>query len=268
MKINLLKKELVYFIILLLIVVNLPCGTTRYYSSQLIYEDNLVVTLTTDKIKYNIGEPINITICVTNIGDEEVTVVFPSSQFADFGIGCWPEYIYLWSAGKFFTAEVISMTIHSGETIKLLNDKWEQVDYNGQQVPAGNYVIDGWMVVSNIHADPVDITIVTPEFEIDSKHFYFGKLKFDVENIGEADAINVSWQIYFDILTAPPGQFYWEGMIDKLSVGEVEQISSGFILLGGGQIIIIRLKATNAEKYLVIIRGLFFGPLIWIPRWL
>jgi hypothetical protein len=265
MKINLLKKELVFFITIILIIATMPYVTSNNYPKQSNCENNLVVHLTTDKTKYNIGEPIEITISVTNLYPENITLVFPSSQLADFIVkNEGNETVYQWSHDKYFYAVMTYATVPRGGTVEILNDKWEQVDCNGYQLPIGEYIVDGWMVRYNIHAVPVGISIVTPEFDIDYRHFYFGKLKFDVENIGDADAINVSWQIYLDVLTAPGGQFRWEGLIDNLSIGEVERISSDFFIFVGIPNIIIKLNGTNAEEYYITIRGLFFGPFIRI----
>jgi Intracellular proteinase inhibitor len=123
-----------------------------------LYND-LIVVVQTDKLNYQIGEPVEISIYVENRGETDIIVTFPTSQKADFWIG----HSFLWSAGKFFIPMSFTITIPIGKRIYLLNDSWEQVDLGGDQVPPGQYSIHGWMVESyqytEIHAEAVDIRI-------------------------------------------------------------------------------------------------------------
>lgn len=277
MKVNLLKKELVVGTIFLLLLATIPHIASNDLPSDTAYTDDLVVAVTTDKNKYNIGEPVEVTINVTNNGYEDVTLVFPNTQLADFSVD---DYLYLWSYDRFFAAMITPITVPSGETVILLNDFWNQVDISGNQVPKGVYHIDGWMVEGighpEIHGDPVIITIgeysPKPEFEIDYRPWYFGKLWFDIKNVGDMDAINVNWSIAIDIyiiMIVPPiiPLPYWNGTIPILPVNESERISSdGFIFGLGFPKIIITLNATNAEEVTSITRGLFLGPFIWLPK--
>lgn len=108
-----------------------------------------------------------------------------------------------------------------------------------------------------------------PEFEIDYSPFYIGNIWFDVTNVGDADAINVEWMIDFKVIidspSLPPP---WNGTIEHLSVGETERIATygGFVFGFGIKDITIKLKADNAEEVTVTAKGIFFGPIIIIPR--
>jgi hypothetical protein len=261
---NLIKKELVFGIILLLLLTSIPYVTSDHLSSISSYGNDLVVTLMTDKLEYNIGEPVEVTISVTNTGDEDITIVFPDAQLVDYWVNRGE--VYIWSYYKYFAQVITPVTIPSGETFELLNDKWRQVDNRGIQVPAGDYEIDGWIVDYNIHGEPISISIVTGEFNIDYRPWYFGKLWFDIENIGGTDAINVSWRFGIDYISINPPT--WNGVIENLSVGDIERISSDWFIFApiGIHDIIIELNATDIDVYTRIIRGLFLGPFIWIPK--
>ena len=199
MKVNLLKKELVVGTIFLLLLATMPQIVCNGLPFATAYTDDLVVKVTTDKNKYDIGEPVEVTINVTNNGYEDVTLVFPDTQLADFSVN---HYLYLWSYDKVFIPMITPKTIPSGETVELLNDYWNQVDISGNQVPKGVYHIDGWMVEGighpEIHGDPVFITIgeYSPELEITKVKG--GIFSFTIKNVGDETAINVSWSIRFD----------------------------------------------------------------------
>ena len=271
---NLIKKGLVVAVICLLMFISFPATSSNDSQTVTMLNESLVVAVTTDKNKYDIGEPVEVTICVTNTGDEDITIVFPDAQKADFWVNRGE--VYLWSFDKVFAQMITPVTISSGETVELLSDYWDQVDFTGNQVPAGIYEIDGWMVTSfnypEIHGDPVFITICEyspkPEFDIDYRSFYIGELWFDIKNVGNADAINVSWRIEIEFTIAPPSRPpIWKGIIENLSVGEVERISSDWFIFGLGiRDITIELNATNSEEFIRITRGFFFGPFIWIPK--
>jgi len=108
--------------------------------------DDIVVDIGIDKVAYILGEPVNVSITVTNNGPN-ITLLFPSSQLADFNItNKAGQHIYYWSYDKLFSEEITEITINQSETIELLNDTWNQVDDDGNPVTSGKYYIDGWMV--------------------------------------------------------------------------------------------------------------------------
>jgi hypothetical protein len=122
-------------------------------------EDDLIVVLQTDKLNYQMGEPVEISIYAENHGNTNITVVFPTTQKADF----WVSESYLWSGGKVFLTIPTPVTIPSYARVCLLNDSWEQVDFSGNKVPPRSYEITGWMVQSMqyppIYAQPINIRI-------------------------------------------------------------------------------------------------------------
>ena len=132
--------------------------------------DDLVVTVSTDKMQYKVFEPVEVTISVTNTGTESVFIEFPDSQSADFTIQTESGVLmYQWSFGKMFFQMICPLTIQGNETVVLLQDFWKK-HYSVQvriSLPAGRYRVDGWMVnfyynqvmQPSIHGEPVYITV-------------------------------------------------------------------------------------------------------------
>jgi hypothetical protein len=155
-------------------------------------DDDLVVVLQTDKLNYQMGEPVEVSIYVENHGGTNITLVFPTFQRADFQVvGC-----YLWSYKKVFVPMWFKVTIPSGKRVFLLNDSWEQVDYSGTQVPPGAYTIVGWMVESMnssmIYAAPVNVRIGS-EMTIEV-HGGFG-VTITLTNVGLFNATDVKGNV-------------------------------------------------------------------------
>ncbi len=148
---NLIKKGVVVAVICLLMFISFPATSSNNSQTVTMLNEDLVVTITTDKNMYDIGEPVEVTINVTNNGYEDVTLVFPDTQKADFSVD---HHLYLWSYDKAFLQIITPITIPSDETVELLNDFWNQVDISGNQVPKGVYHIDGWMVEGIGHPLP------------------------------------------------------------------------------------------------------------------
>ena len=106
----------------------------------------LSVTVTTDKNEYNIGEPVEITIFVTNWGVETVYIEFPSTCLGDFNVKNESgQQIYRWGSDHGCFYIVVPRTIYVGQTIELFNEYWNQLDFYGDQVSPGSYKVKGCM---------------------------------------------------------------------------------------------------------------------------
>ena len=119
--------------------------------------NNLTVHVVTDKTVYKRFEPVEVTISVTNNGDDDWTYVFPDTQVADFDIGRY----YWWSRDKYFAQVLTPVTIRSGETKVLLRTYWNQFSnlychgwFIRLPVPPGNYTIRGWIAFSKLYPTP------------------------------------------------------------------------------------------------------------------
>jgi len=195
--------------------------------------DGLVVVVRTDKDIYQFGEPVEISIYVENHGNENITVVFPTTQMADFIVD---NFCYQWSAGKVFLPTPISITIPSGGRVLLLNDRWTQVDLYGNQVRPGGHDITGWMVKSQNY--PIIYAYA---------HFWIGS-ELDIRvrgginatifitNVGPFDATNVRW-----IVSITGGVYGFINISKSFSadhMGVGETISKTLHPLGFGPVVI------------------------------
>jgi hypothetical protein len=148
--INLVKKILVTGILFMflgmIIVPNVGGNNENNY-------EELVVTVTTDKEIYFPGEPVTITISVTNYGPN-TTLTFPDTQLADLKItkpNGLPVYLWGWHFGFFQVLTDLSIT--QGETKVLLRWEWYKLRDFYPFFPLihfpvlpGKYYINGWMV--------------------------------------------------------------------------------------------------------------------------
>ena len=117
---------------------------------------SIVVDVRTDNDAYISGEPVNVSITVTNNGPN-TTLLFPTSQLADFNITDETgQHIYQWSYDMVFSEIITEISINQSETIELLNDTWDQVDESGNLVAPGKYYVDGWMV-TGLHDSHTEI---------------------------------------------------------------------------------------------------------------
>jgi hypothetical protein len=140
-------------------------GNLEIYAMYGVLPSSIAVDVRTDKDIYMLGEPVNVSITVTNNG-HNTTLLFPTSQLADLNITneTCPN-IYHWSHDKVFSEEITGISINQSETIELLNDTWNQVDDHGDPVTPGKYYVDGWMVIglydshTEIHGERLEIAI-------------------------------------------------------------------------------------------------------------
>ncbi len=92
------------------------------------------------------GEPISITLTLTNCAENDVNLFYPDSQRYEFivkdeeGAEVWR-----WSKDKEFTQEPGEESVKSGEVL-ILTEVWDQRDQDGQLVPLGLYQILGLSV--------------------------------------------------------------------------------------------------------------------------
>ncbi len=102
----------------------------------------LRLDLRADRAVYAVGEPITLTLAVTNPGADPVTLTAPSSQLYDFIVLREGREIWRWSAGQMFLTVLTPLTIAPGQT-RAFTETWDQRDRNGQPVTPGDYVIVG-----------------------------------------------------------------------------------------------------------------------------
>ena len=166
MKDKLVRKSLVVGVIILFVGITvIPSLSGKNINN----DEDLVVTVTTDRDVYYLGQPVRITISVTNNGPD-TTLVFCDSQLADFNItNSDGKQIFWWSWHFFFLQIVLEMPIRHGETIVLLEWIWYKLRdfypfFEILRLPVlpGKYYINGWMVACShpmIEDEPVEISL-------------------------------------------------------------------------------------------------------------
>ena len=165
-KISLLNKTLV----IVILVIFVEISVAQSISGEVIKNnEELVVTVTTDKDIYYLGEPVTITISVTNYGPS-TTLVFPDTQLADFEITKLNGgHIYKWAWHFGFFQVVTNLPIKHGETIVLLQEVWYKLRDFYPFFPLvhfpvlpGKFLITGWMVDGFYHSmikgEPIEVT--------------------------------------------------------------------------------------------------------------
>jgi hypothetical protein len=94
--------------------------------------------VTTDRPTYAAGDPVKVTITVTNPGPSPVTLQFSSAQKYDIEVRRGGQVVWRWAADRMFTQALSSLTLGPREK-KVFTETWKQQDNNGQPVGAGTY---------------------------------------------------------------------------------------------------------------------------------
>ncbi|MEM3507191.1 MAG: CFI-box-CTERM domain-containing protein [Candidatus Bathyarchaeia archaeon] len=111
--------------------INDPNLTSSYESS------NILVNVITDKSLYAIGENINITLLISNVGSGILPIVLGGGRI--FIYDAQGKEVYYIRLPDYW----IIVDLQPGETISMGNAIWSQVDHNETQVPPGFYDIVG-----------------------------------------------------------------------------------------------------------------------------
>lgn len=96
------------------------------------------VELSIDKAIYTVGEPIAVTLTLTNVGNEPATFQFNTGQIYDFVVARSGVIVWRWSQGKAFTQALTVLTLRPGEA-RRFQEQWNQRDAQGRQVQSGSY---------------------------------------------------------------------------------------------------------------------------------
>ena len=116
--------------LLLIPVVGGPTATTAVRGVQ--------IEVRLNKAAYTAGEPVEITLTVSNPGSAAVTFEFPTGQMFDVLVTRRGKLIWQWSQGRAFTQAFTNLTLSPGES-RVFNERWDQRDVQGRYVPAGEY---------------------------------------------------------------------------------------------------------------------------------
>jgi hypothetical protein len=106
------------------------------------------IELTTEKSRYYQGEPIRMTVRMTNNSKTAINSYYRSSQKYDFIIKDKNgKIIWQWSYGKMFLMALSQFMLEPGENISY-SFMWDQKDNSKKVVPAGAYTILGEIKIS------------------------------------------------------------------------------------------------------------------------
>ena len=96
--------------------------------------------------QFSPGQPIAITLLLTNCVASDSRLFYPTSQRYDFIVkGAQGAEVWRWSTDQVFAQARGEVTIRSGERVTY-SETWDQRDRAGQQVPSGRYEVFGFSV--------------------------------------------------------------------------------------------------------------------------
>jgi hypothetical protein len=109
--------------------------------------DSLEATVKLNEGGYAIGEPIVMTLEVTNKTDRTLELTYPSAQRYDFVVMKGKESIWRWSGGKMFAQVIARYQLARGDTIAY-EYTWDQTRADGTKPGLGAYTVEGMLMVS------------------------------------------------------------------------------------------------------------------------
>jgi hypothetical protein len=103
----------------------------------------LNLELAAGKAAYAVGEPVELTLTLSNRGAEPLVFQFNDGQRYDFvAMREDGTVVWVWSRDKMFIQVLGSLTLAPGES-RVYRDRWDQRDNDGAQVPPGRYIVEG-----------------------------------------------------------------------------------------------------------------------------
>jgi len=101
-------------------------------------EKDILVETRTDKGKYSLGEEVEMSVTVTNLGLNPVELFFASAQHYDFIVSKGDEEVWRWSNGKVFAMVLETLLLEPGEK-QTYKETWKLKD----KVKPGEYEVIG-----------------------------------------------------------------------------------------------------------------------------
>jgi hypothetical protein len=105
-------------------------------------EGGLRLSLTLDKPSYRVGEPVTMTLTVTNGSKEPFQDNLRTSQVYDFLVRKAGKEVWRWSADQGFLQAITEFTLASGQA-REYRETWDQVANQGNSVRPGEYKFVG-----------------------------------------------------------------------------------------------------------------------------
>ena len=104
--------------------------------------DSLKVEVDLTERGYALVEPVVMTLKVTNIKEEDLTLTFPTAQRYDFVVKKGKQIVWVWSEGRMFAQAIGRETLKAGETFSY-EITWDQSGLESIQPPLGAYTVHG-----------------------------------------------------------------------------------------------------------------------------
>ncbi|HEY3297327.1 MAG TPA: BsuPI-related putative proteinase inhibitor, partial [Armatimonadota bacterium] len=122
---------------------------------------DLRLSLDTDRETYSQDRTVNMTLAVTNTGNDPQRIDLRDAQQYDFVVSRNGREVWRWSRDKAFAQPLTTITLRPGQTMTF-REKWDQMDNNGRRVSAGEYEIAAMLNVNDrqkLDAEPTTIEI-------------------------------------------------------------------------------------------------------------
>ena len=136
-------------------------------SAAIAVADGLKLTLTLDKTKYEVGEPVNVTLTLTNVSNKTIDFTHTGLDF-DFRVtNDTNNLVYQWSRYRAIAQFICIMPLSPGQNLTA-SFLWPQTcnfsdSVKGMPVSAGAYSISGLSSrVYGLETPPVQIVITKP----------------------------------------------------------------------------------------------------------
>ena len=111
------------------------------------------IELRLNKVAYTTGEPVEITLTLSNPAMSVAKFQFPTGQMYDFIVSRDGQFVWQWSLGRAFTQAFTALILAPREA-KVFTERWDQRDARGRTVPPGEYEI-----VAVFPAGDVEVTL-------------------------------------------------------------------------------------------------------------
>lgn len=105
--------------------------------------DGLLYQISTNRNRYNAGQPVNITFTKTNIGSSPRRLSYNTGQRFDIeAVRSDGRVIWRWSAGRFFTQQSSEVVLRPGQR-QVFRATWDQRNLQGNLVSSQNLTLRG-----------------------------------------------------------------------------------------------------------------------------
>ncbi|WP_209121861.1 BsuPI-related putative proteinase inhibitor [Alkalihalobacillus sp. BA299] len=146
----------ILFITVMVILALVGCGTSDEVTENSDAEkkqggeevSTLVTSLKVDKE----ADKLSFTLSLTNKGEDEVVIEFPTGQLFDFIVVTEKnEVVYKYSEGMMFTQAIVEKTLNPNETMTF-TDEWDLM-IEGERIPAGKYKVIGELPIMTVNGN-------------------------------------------------------------------------------------------------------------------